>query len=939
MDRDPILIVEDNPATRKVFRLALQTEGYAVMEAADGSTALRVAAERPFSLVLLDCRLPDLTGVEVVRRLRAVVPDLPVVAVTGWAQADEASMLSAGFMDILVKPVEPSRLLETVRRRIGAPGRVAPSGKRVLVIDDDPAQRKLAQLALMNAGLDVDAVGDGESGLNRARAQKPDVILSDVLMPGLDGFRLCEAVRSDPALADVPVVLTSSHYIEDEDRALAARFGANQYVSRTLGLDAVIQAVVSAIDQPDHGPITRSEADLRGEYMRRIAHQLERQAAIGADLARRASLQATALSVLDSISDALVRQLDPESALGEMLTQCLDSAGLSVGAILLRDSVGRFIVKAHVGASAAEEWERHADVFEHPMPLGSLAIPSAEVNPAGDRLLAALGVASVLIVPIVARDQTLGVLVLASNRADFVTAEGSSFVRAARSVSMQLGQALALSRTFSRLAQAEQRYRALLDNAQDTIAVLSPEGTILELNRRWEELLDQPRLNVIGRHFSDFGIVEPLELAETVAQAGGASPPVSVRRGDGSAVNIEISRTVVAVGDEKLVLSVGRDVTDRLALAEQLRHSQKMEAVGRLAGGVAHDMNNVLGAVMTYAEFLTDALDDGDPRRDDAEEIRKAARRGAALTRQLLAFSRQQVVQPRVVDLNEVINGMLKMLRTLVGEDIDVRADLVAPLPSIKIDPGHLEQVLMNLAVNARDAMPTGGTLLIATSSESGRVKLTVSDEGMGMDQATRERVFEPFFTTKAPGKGTGLGLSTVFGIVKQSGGDIDVESESGRGTTFRIAWPRASKERDKPRFSAWPPRVGGVGSGTIVLVEDDDALRAALARKLRAIGYQVFDCAVGAAAISACEAHAGPVHLLVTDVVLPGMTGPEIARRLGDRYPALRVLYMSGYTDTTAYKDVPVGEATFLQKPFTPDALAAKVRAVFESPGADVAP
>jgi CheY-like chemotaxis protein len=351
-----ILVVEDNGATRKMMRLTLQAEGYSVLEAEDGKSALRLATEQSPALVLLDCKLPDMDGFEIARRLRTIAPSLPIVAVTGWAQTDEARMLTAGFLEVLVKPVEPSRLVEVVERHVGrAPPRSGSAGRTVLLVDDDPVQRKLGQLALSNAGLGVVLAEDGEAALRVARERRPDAILTDVLMPRLDGFGLCKAIRADPTLAGVPVVLMSAHYLEEEDRALGVRSGASRYVSRAGGFDAVVRVLLDAIDSPATAPVDPLPDDVQAEHLRRVAHQLERQASIGVGLARQVSLQSTALSVLDGLSQSLSRQLDPESALGDTLSACLDAAGLSVGAILLRVTGDQLVVKAQVGSPI--QWE------------------------------------------------------------------------------------------------------------------------------------------------------------------------------------------------------------------------------------------------------------------------------------------------------------------------------------------------------------------------------------------------------------------------------------------------------------------------------------------------------------------------------------------------------------------------------------------------------
>jgi PAS domain S-box-containing protein len=949
----PILIVEDNAATRKMMRLALQAEGYSVVEAEEGEGALRmVAAQAPLALVLLDCKLPDLDGFEIAHRLRAMAPDLPLLAVTGWAQADEARMLTAGFLDVLQKPVEPSRLVEIVARYVGrAQPRAAKAGARILLVDDDPTQRKLGRLALGSAGFEVVVAEDGEAALRIARERRPDAILSDVLMPKMDGFGLCKAVRADPTLSNVPIVLMSAHDVEDADRALADRFGASRYVSRTGGYDAAMRALLDAIESPGAQRAAPPPDDLQADYLRRIAHQLERQASLGSGLARQVSLQATALSVLDGLSESLARQLDPENALAETLAECLDAAGLSVGAILLRETGGRLTAKAQIGWPTESDWVVHSGVLLDAIQRGGVVIPSDEVGRPGQDLLSALGVASALAVPIVARDEPLGVLVLASNRADLAGAAGESFVRAARSVSMQLGQALALSRTFSKLANAEQRYRALLDNARDAISVLTPGGVVLEANRAWERLLGVPREHALGRNVADFA-PDPKsglqsEYDKAVAQRGGSVPPSLIRRPDGTEIQVELSRTAVEIAGEKFILSIGRDVTDRLRLEEQFRQAQKMEAIGSLAGGIAHDFNNLLSVILSYTELALGDLKPGNPLREDLEQVKRAGERSCDLTRQLLAFSRQQLLQPQILDLNAILAGMEKMLRRLLGEAVQLSLLTFTNIGRVYVDRGQIEQVVMNLAVNARDAMPSGGKLSIETGNvdldavyaaqhhgltPGPYVMLAVTDTGTGMDAATRARIFEPFFTTKEMGKGTGLGLATVFGIVTQSHGHIWVYSEPGKGTTFKIYFPRRDPVADD-EVPAVAPTTDPRGSETVLLVEDEDQVRALARRILGQNGYNVLEAQNGGEAFLICEQFEARIHLLVTDVVMPRMSGKQLAERLAVVRPDMRVLFMSGYTDNTiVYHGVLDAGVAFLQKPITPDAFLRKVREVLDA-------
>jgi PAS domain S-box-containing protein len=400
-----------------------------------------------------------------------------------------------------------------------------------------------------------------------------------------------------------------------------------------------------------------------------------------------------------------------------------------------------------------------------------------------------------------------------------------------------------------------------------------------------------------------------------------------------------------AGGKQTHMLGYHLDITERKRLEEQFRQAQKMQAVGQLAGGVAHDFNNLLTIISGYAEILLSELPTTGPNREMIAAIREAGERAAGLTRQLLAFSRQAVLEPKVLDLNELVRENEKMMRRLIGEDI-LLTTVLDPAPEpVKVDPGQIGQVIMNLAVNARDAMPTGGKLTIQTNSvildetastvapeaKSGRyVLLAFSDTGVGMTPEVKARIFEPFFTTKGLGKGTGLGLATVYGIVQQSGGFISVYSEPGRGTTFKLYFPVAAGWASNSHHGT---KSQSRGTETILLVEDEDAVRMLVGTMLRHAGYTVLDASRGSVALRLAGEHAGPIHLLITDVVMPEMDGRELVERLARLRPGIRVLYLSGYTDDAVVRHgVLQAEVAFLQKPFTMAALTIKVREVLET-------
>jgi PAS domain S-box-containing protein len=497
------------------------------------------------------------------------------------------------------------------------------------------------------------------------------------------------------------------------------------------------------------------------------------------------------------------------------------------------------------------------------------------------------------------------------------------------------------------LRASEIRLRRLADAGVIGITVADDAGGIFEANDAFLTMVGYSRSDLNGGNL-DWNKLTPPEWREVNSSineelhAQGFARPFEKEylRKDGSRVPVLVA---VARLDESQAISLTLDLSERRRLEAQFRQAQKMEAVGRLAGGVAHDFNNILSVILSYSEMVVGELKPEEPMRAEIVEIKNAALRATDLTRQLLAFSRQQVLEPKVLNLNESVSGIEKMLGRLLGADVELSMLLATGLWNVKADPGQIEQTLMNLAVNARDAMPMGGKLTIETANveldddyvrlhhgvtAGPYVMVAVSDTGIGMDGETLARIFEPFFTTKEKGKGTGLGLATVFGIVKQSGGHIWVYSEPGQGTTFKVYFPRVSGP--VAVRASQQPSVAGRGTETILLVDDDEHVRAVAKNILRRHGYVVLEASSGGDAFLVCEQHGATIHLLITDVIMPRMSGRQLAERLLKVRPDMKVLFMSGYTDDAVLQHgVLDSGVAYLQKPLTPTSLTRKVREV----------
>ena len=507
------------------------------------------------------------------------------------------------------------------------------------------------------------------------------------------------------------------------------------------------------------------------------------------------------------------------------------------------------------------------------------------------------------------------------------------------------------------LRQREGMFRGLFEAAPDALFLVDSGGAILLANAQAEQMFGHEPGGLAGELIDALLPAEPRKtharlrdgyLASPRPRRMGQGPKLKARRKDGTEFPVDVSLGAFSFQGRPTVLSVVRDVTVERKLEEQYRQAQKMEAIGSLAGGVAHDFNNLLSVILSYSSMLIHDLKPSDPMRADIEEIQSAGRRATDLTRQLLAFGRKQILRMTPLCLNDIVQGQEKLLRRLVGEDVELVFLPASPLGTVVVDASQIEQILMNLVVNARYAMPGGGRLTIETAnaeldaehtaepsggSPGPQVMLAVSDTGVGMDKATQSRIFEPFFTTKGVGEGTGLGLATVFGIVRQSGGLIWVDSEPGKGTTFKIYFPRSDRKVDPTLSTKPPPTPGRRGTETILLVEDEESVRTLASTILRRHGYHVLEAQNGGEALLICEQHGATISLLLTDMVMPRMSGRQLADRLKIVRPDLRVLFMSGYTDEGIVQHgVLHPGVAFLQKPITPDTLTQRVREVLDT-------
>jgi PAS domain S-box-containing protein len=793
---------------------------------------------------------------------------------------------------------------------------------KVLIVDDNPANREGLRQVLQAEGHETVEAADGLEGLENLRSKEFDAVLADVLMPRMDGYRFTYEVRRNEELRDIPIVIYTASYTSPADEDLAMRVGADRFVSRPAPAGAILEALTDAVSSRKsfHRAPAAEELEVLKQFSDGLVLELEKRTI---ELEGAKDLVSEAYEALRE-SEKRYRDLVDQAPIGIFQTTP-DGKFLSVNTA--------FAAMLGYGSPAQLLQVSAVDIYPDPS-------DRADVLDAIGRTGGVSG---------------LGVRLRRKDGAPaWIRADG----RAARGSGGEIEryEVFATDITDQRTAEralraSEERHRELMEHAQDAIFVQDAQGIVQEVNRATEQLTGVSRQELVGRSFLE--TLPPADREDVfrkfrkTLEHGRTLEPVQVRiqRRDGTMVPGEVKASVVEVDGRSLVFAIVRDVSERNAMAEQLRMAQKMEAVGQLAGGVAHDFNNLLTAILGYSQLLAPELR-GNPEHFSAiEEIRKAGERAAGLTRQLLAFSRKQILELKVLDLNEVVRHIQEMLSRLIGEDIQVVTNLDPALGSVRADAGQIEQVIMNLAVNARDAMPRGGQLSLETANveldetyaqthvavQPGQyVMLAVSDTGVGMDGATRDRVFEPFFTTKAKGHGTGLGLSTVYGIVKQSGGYIWVYTEPGKGTSFKVYLPRVPAPAEALAVPE-PTSVPALGNETVLLVEDEEAVRKLECKTLEARGYRVLEAADGGEAVEIAERES--VDLLLTDMVLPGMGGGEIAVRVREIHPRVKVLYTSGYTDDAIVRrGLMERGAAFLEKPFTPNRLARKIREVLDS-------
>lgn len=970
----------------------------------------------------------------------------------------------------------------------------------VLIVDDKPENLYLLQALLTGNGFMAFTAGNGAQALELARASAPDVIVSDILMPGMDGFALCREWKKDPSLSRIPFIFYTATYTDSRDEKLALDLGADRFLVKPLEPDVLLGEIWAVLEATSaagtSAQLPRKEEEVvMCQYNQALVRKLEEKLAeleeaswqrdeneyrlehinhvlravrgvnrlITKEDNRERLIQGACENLIEALSysHAWITLIDENGAVTSSAQAATDTeAAMALSAVLARGELPRCARRAFETPEIVSVPEPVADCPECPLRgvydttggvsvrlefdgvvygVLSVARPIRQIDDTDEYALF-LELASDLAFALrkielaelhrrlERRNEQYARIVTNSRDAmalinqDYVYLEvnpayaalvnrpsekivgytmsdvlGEEYFRQIGKVHMD--QCLAgdtthfevsrdvagsglrhISATYSpcrtpegevtaiavninditerkraeeALRASEEKYRAMVENVGIGVSLISPNMEILELNqqmREWFPLASSTEKPFCYRSFSIPSrdeICEDCPTFKTLQDGAVHEARISAQQ-DGGVRNFRVISSPVRDSENRVIAAIEmvEDITEKLSLEAQLRQAQKLEAVGQLAGGVAHDFNNLLMGVMGYVSLCQDELVPDHPIREWLDEISNDVQRSANLTRQLLAFARKQAVVPKVLDLNDTIVSMRKLLRRLIGEDIELNWIPAADPWLVRIDPSQIDQILANLCVNARDAIGGVGKVTVMTENvildddycalhaevvPGAYVMLAVSDTGCGMDRSTLEHIFEPFFTTKEVGQGTGLGLATVHGIVKQNHGHITVYSEPGSGTTFRIYLPRFEGKTSRNQSpGAEAPRPGG--NETILLAEDEKSIRVTTALFLDSLGYAVLTAETPDHALTLAAEHAGRIHLLITDVIMPGISGRDLADRLKEDYPNMRCLFMSGYTaDVIAHRGILAEGVDFLSKPFTRDILARKVREVLD--------
>ena len=946
------MVVDDNAAIRRMVRNALIRNGHDVIEAPDGQTALELMKSEQPRVVLQDLALPDTDGYELVGELRRLArgTDVSILAFSGFvSEQDEARISRVGFDDIIAKPIAPARLVPLIEAHLPHPapaGTQFGHGRRLVIADDDPMQLKLATFRLTRLGFDVEPVPDGRSALEAVRRRVPDVLVSDVMMPEIDGFSLAMAVRQDPGLRDVPIVLVTSSYVDPADRELARRAGASDLVPRTPELTELLDSLRSTLSSSQNAPQLDAGTldDLEKEHIRRVFHQLERQVMLNTGLAKRCSVLSSELAVLASLSESVLTNRNLEAAIDQSLTECFDAGGIAQGALYMVDPRGGLRVRLIGAGTDGVPSAPFSTLFGHEALLRELIrdgrtlhLPSSEL-PAelGRELLTRALADAMLIVPLRSAGAALGCLLMIARGRELEQDDWRAF---GLGVATQVSHVLTLARAYDERETAERRateHAALLDamieGAPDYVAHLDLDGTIRLMNR---PLFDHPSTGAAGTNIFSYPAGDhAIALRKALAQIGQTGEPqgfeASVFRPDGSQVWYSTRLGPVKEnGKVTGAVMVSRDVSDKKQTEMHLMLSDRMASVGTLAAGVAHEINNPLASVIANLDMaLQDIVALAETAKlppdlsEELKDARTAADRVREIVRDLKIFSRGEEDRHGPVDVEHVLESTLRM----AWNELRHRAKLVrnyGKVPPVDAHESRLGQVFLNLIVNAAHAIPPGNyeanEIRISTSVDpAGRVVIDIRDTGTGIPLDVRPRLFTPFFSTKPVGVGTGLGLAISHRIISQFGGTINYDTEVGKGTEFHIALPVAGGTVTQQQTQKIWTRTPAIRRGNVLVIDDEESLAQAI-RRFLSVEHNVTAVYRARDALDLLELGTR-YDVILCDLMMPQITGMELHGEIVriDSAQAGRIVFLTGGAFAPSARDF-LATATNrrIEKPF----------------------
>lgn len=854
---------------------------------------------------------------------------------------------------------------------------------RLLIVDDSQPDLYLLETLLKGSGYEVATASNGVEAIKKARHDPPDLIISDILMPEMDGFTLCRKWKQDTNLRKIPFVFYTATYTESRDEDLAMSIGADKFIVKPADPEEFVGIIRNVIVHFQEGRLVAAgkagESDevyykkhneaLISKLENKMRQLEESKWILEGEIAERRKIEKE-IRLLYGMTKAIVTSNDFRTALDVVLREVGSTIGWDFGEAWIPCPDGTALEYSHVCYCSSDKFKKFGSLSEKHMFTKGLGLPGRVwlsgqmewiTDVTGDlkapflrsEIARETGIRTAVGIPITAGDDCLAVLVFFSGT---IHKQDQRLIELVTTVASQLSLVMKQKKTEEEIRRRNIELTLLtqvVEQAVESIIITDTEGVIVYVNPTFERITGYNRSEVTGRNpnilkSGEHDVSFYQDLWTTIRAGKIWRGQLVNKRKDGTRYIDEA--TIIPVRDEKgdIVNFAGiqNDVTYELQLEEQYSQMQKMEAIGQLTAGIAHDFNNIMTAVNGYAELLQMRFPQEDPRQQLLNNIIHSGDKAANLIQQLLAFSRRQVIEPNVLNLNSLVDNISKMLKHLIGEHILLKTILAPDLWLVKSDPTHLEQVIINLAVNARDAMPDGGQLTVETSNvvvddnyvsthlethPGDYIMLSINDTGQGMSKGVMSHIFEPFFTTKGTGKGTGLGLSTVYGIVKQSGGSIWVYSEEGHGTTFKIYLPRSTEPVTEMPATTDVRELPG-GDETILIVEDDDRVRELVSQILGAHGYSLLEAKDGQEAMQVSNRHFGNIHLLFTDVIMPGMTGKILSEQITQARPDIKVLFMSGYTaDMIGLRMIKAADLPLIQKPFSAGELLCKVREVLD--------